>query len=135
MISDEYRGNAWTEALLGLRAEEIHLCGDPRALRLVSEICKETGDILVKKTYNRLGLLEIQDKPLIDLKDVMDGDCLIGFNKEKLHIYRNIIQKHDKKSAIIYGHLPPAYKKEQVKQFNSRELNVMCATDAVKYKN
>jgi len=29
MIADERRGHAWTQALLGLQAEEIHLCGDP----------------------------------------------------------------------------------------------------------
>lgn len=131
MISDKYRGNAWSEALLGLRADEIHLCGDPRALELVSEICKITGDTLVKRTYNRLGRLEIQEKPLKDLKEIKTGDCLIGFNKEKLHSYRKSIQKLEKKSAIIYGHLPPITKKEQVKQFNTRELNIMCATDAV----
>jgi len=31
MIADERRGHSWTNALLGLQAEEIHLCGDPRA--------------------------------------------------------------------------------------------------------
>lgn len=29
MISDLHRGWAWTRALLGLQANEIHLCGDP----------------------------------------------------------------------------------------------------------
>jgi len=134
MINDEYRGSAWTEALLGLIAEEIHLCGDPRALKLVSEICKITGDTLVKRTYNRLGKLQIQDQALSDFKDIKSGDCIIGFNKEKLHFYRKKIQTFQMKSAIIYGHLPPITKKEQVKQFNSRELNVMCATDAVLLK-
>jgi ATP-dependent RNA helicase SUPV3L1/SUV3 len=29
MMADPVRGFAWTRALLGLRADEIHLCGDP----------------------------------------------------------------------------------------------------------
>ena len=44
MIGDEDRGAAWTNALLGLHAETIHLCGDPRALSLVDRICQITGD-------------------------------------------------------------------------------------------
>jgi ATP-dependent RNA helicase SUPV3L1/SUV3 len=31
MIADKSRGHAWTNALLGLQADEIHLCGDMRA--------------------------------------------------------------------------------------------------------
>ena len=44
MIADHDRGFAWTNALLGLKAKEIHLCGDERALRLVSELMKHTQD-------------------------------------------------------------------------------------------
>ena len=29
MIADPYRGHNWTRAVLGLRAEEIHLCMAP----------------------------------------------------------------------------------------------------------
>lgn len=50
MIGDEDRGAAWTNALLGLQAETIHLCGDPRALALVDRICQITGD-KVKPCY------------------------------------------------------------------------------------
>jgi ATP-dependent RNA helicase SUPV3L1/SUV3 len=35
MIANESRGHAWTNALLGLQADEIHLCGDPRAQQLI----------------------------------------------------------------------------------------------------
>lgn len=35
LIQDNERGYAWTNALLGLKAKEIHLCGDERALKLI----------------------------------------------------------------------------------------------------
>ncbi len=44
MIHDIARGFAWTNALLGVQAKEIHLCGDERPLQLVKNILKETGD-------------------------------------------------------------------------------------------
>lgn len=39
MIGDDRRGWAWTRALLGLPANEIHLCGDTSALELVGRLC------------------------------------------------------------------------------------------------
>ena len=47
MIEDESRGFAWTNAVLGLRANEIHLCGDERAFKLISKLTEITGDIVI----------------------------------------------------------------------------------------
>ena len=44
MIKDPQRGWAWTRALLGLRAKEIHVCGDGSALDLVAGLSFSTGD-------------------------------------------------------------------------------------------
>ena len=46
MIGDPARGSAWTRALLGLPAAEIHLCGDASALGLVRQMCEDTGEEL-----------------------------------------------------------------------------------------
>ena len=44
MIQDEDRGHSWTTAFLGLRAKEIHLCGDSRSLEYISKLVSKTGD-------------------------------------------------------------------------------------------
>ena len=44
MIEDSERGYAWTNAILGLQAKEIHVCGDERAFKLINIISEETGD-------------------------------------------------------------------------------------------
>lgn len=38
MLRDLQRGSAWTKALLGLQAEEIHVCGEQAAVLLVRTI-------------------------------------------------------------------------------------------------
>ena len=38
MVKDYQRGWAWTRALLGIPAEEIHVCGEAAAIDLVKEI-------------------------------------------------------------------------------------------------
>ena len=57
MIKDNQRGWAWTRALLGLKAKEIHLCGEESAVDLVDSILCTTNEnlevpILFKKKKN-----------------------------------------------------------------------------------
>jgi ATP-dependent RNA helicase SUPV3L1/SUV3 len=40
------RGHAWTNAVLGLRARELHLCGGLEALDCVKALVQLTGDEL-----------------------------------------------------------------------------------------
>ena len=56
MIKDTQRGWAWTRALLGVCAEEIHLCGEASAIDLVKELMLVTGEevevlIIIFKIY------------------------------------------------------------------------------------
>ena len=38
LIGDDQRGAAWTRALLGVPANEVHVCGDESALPLVQQV-------------------------------------------------------------------------------------------------
>lgn len=115
-----------------MQADEIHLCGDERAFKLVTDICKLTGDELIRKRYNRLSDLVVMDDTL-ELKDMKPGDCLITFSKKEVIKYKMKIneQKFEKSCAIIYGALPPQMKKLQAKSFND-DIGYLVATDAVK---
>lgn len=44
MVGCKTRGFSFTRALLGISANELHLCGDPAAVPLIQEILKVTGD-------------------------------------------------------------------------------------------
>lgn len=44
MLGCPTRGFSFTRALLGISADELHLCGDPAAVPLVQEILSVTGD-------------------------------------------------------------------------------------------
>ena len=44
MLSCKTRGFSFTRALLGISADELHLCGDPASVPLIQEILKVTGD-------------------------------------------------------------------------------------------
>lgn len=132
MIRDPGRGWAWTRALLGIPADEVHLCGEEAALDLVRKILMPTGDTLEVIRYNRLTPLVIEDKPLMDLKNVRSGDCIVCFTKDNVFNVSMELEKLGHQVAVVYGTLPPGAKLAQCKKFNQLEdCKVMVATDAI----
>ncbi|MFZ8318572.1 hypothetical protein ACO1LA_13960, partial [Staphylococcus aureus] len=84
MMADRHRGYARTRALLGLKADEIHICGDPSVLNIVRTICSETGDELVEQHYGRFKPLVVESKTLLgDIKNVRSGDCVVAFSRRE----------------------------------------------------
>lgn len=46
MLGCKTRGFSFTRALLGICADELHLCGDPAAVPLIKEMLKVTDDVV-----------------------------------------------------------------------------------------
>lgn len=80
MIKDPQRGWAWTRALLGLIAEEIHLCGEAGTADLVSQICLTTGEYLEIRNYKRLTELKIEDRALGKYQTSIICSCIQNFS-------------------------------------------------------
>ncbi|SCU88298.1 LAFA_0E11848g1_1 [Lachancea sp. 'fantastica'] len=133
MMGDSDRGWAWTNALLGCIAREVHLCGEKSALPLVEKIVKMTGDELIVNEYERLGELRIEENALEGgLKGLRKGDCVVAFSKKKILDLKLKIEKvTDLKVAVIYGSLPPETRIQQANKFNCGEYDVLVASDAV----
>ena len=51
MLRCPERGWAWTRALLGIPAKEIHLCGEPAGLEIVKKMLKSTKDTLEVRSF------------------------------------------------------------------------------------
>ncbi|OVA14676.1 Helicase [Macleaya cordata] len=135
MIADLSRGYAWTRALLGLKADEIHLCGDPSVLNIVRKICSETGDELVENHYERFKSLQVEKETLLgDLQNVRSGDCIVAFSRREIFEVKMVIEKFTKhRCCVIYGVLPPETRRQQASLFNDQnnEFDVLVASDAV----
>ncbi|XP_065856741.1 DExH-box ATP-dependent RNA helicase DExH18, mitochondrial isoform X2 [Euphorbia lathyris] len=135
MMADPFRGYAWTRALLGLKADEIHLCGDPSVLNIVRKICVETGDELVEHHYDRFKQLVVEAKTLLgSLQNVRSGDCIVAFSRREIFEVKLAIEKNTKhRCCVIYGGLPPETRRQQANLFNDpdNEFDVLVASDAV----
>ncbi|KPI91178.1 PREDICTED: ATP-dependent RNA helicase SUV3 homolog, mitochondrial [Papilio xuthus] len=133
MIGDRGRGWAWTRAVLGLQADEIHLCGEAGAINLIEEICYTTGEEIEVRTYKRLTELKVEDSALGSLDNVRPGDCIVCFNKNDIYSVSRAIEQRGHEVAVIYGSLPPGTKLAQANKFNDPDSSckVMVATDAI----
>lgn len=132
MIRDPGRGWAWTRALLGVPANEVHLCGEESAIDVVQKILSSTADTFEVVRYERLTPLTIEDKALVDYKQIRPGDCIVCFSKDAIFSVSMELESLGHKVAVIYGTLPPGAKLAQCERFNQqKDCTVMVATDAI----
>ncbi|KAI9327186.1 P-loop containing nucleoside triphosphate hydrolase protein [Zopfochytrium polystomum] len=136
MIADEQRGWAWTQALLGLQASEIHLCGEPTAVDLVKRICETTGDSVEVRTYKRLSGLEVRENGFHgQFSKLKMGDCLVAFTRRNIFMLRKIVEEKTQiRCAVVYGNLPPEVRAEQARLFNDQAntgYGILVASDAI----
>ena len=134
MIADEDRGWAWTQALLGVQAKEVHLCGELRTVSLIKELCAELGDELEIHEYKRLSPLKTSKKHLGSLTNLEKGDAVIVFSRLGIHAMKSEIEKATgRRCAIVYGSLPPETRAQQANLFNdpNNDYDFLVASDAI----
>lgn len=133
MVRDPERGWAWTRALLGIPAEEIHLCGEKAAISLIIELLSTTGETVQVQEYQRLTKLHVEDVSLDSLENIKPGDCVVCFSKRDIYAVSLKLERMGYNVATIYGTLPPSTKLIQSQKFNDPDdpCNVLVATDAI----
>ena len=124
MLASADRGWAWTRALLGLPAAEIHVCGEQRSIELVRRLCGLCGDSLEVHEYQRLTPLVVAKKSLnSSLRNVKGGDAVVAFSRRQIHqLKKDIEALTPHRCSVVYGSLPPATRKEQARMFNGSPL-------------
>ncbi|KAG5930312.1 hypothetical protein E4U42_002236 [Claviceps africana] len=135
MICDVERGNAWTTALLGVQAKEVHVCGEDRTVSLLQALCASIGDKCVVHRYERLSPLKAMDTAIHgDYNRLQKGDAIVAFSRKSIHgLKRNIEKQTGRRCAIIYGSLPPEVRVQQAALFNDpdNDYDFIVASDAI----
>jgi ATP-dependent RNA helicase SUPV3L1/SUV3 len=135
MIGNAERGWAWTQALLGVQAKEVHLCGEERTVPLIKELCASVGEKLVIHKYERLSPLKVAEESLNGkIGDLRKGDCIVSFSVMGIHALRQQIERATgRKVATVYGSLPPETRAQQARLFNDpdNEYDFLVASDAI----
>ena len=131
MIADRDRGGAWTAAILGLCADEIHACASPDAEALLTRIIEDCGDELTVVRHERMTPLEVEKEGFQFPASVRPGDALIVFSKARVHAVAAELKTRGFKVSLIYGALPPDVRRNQADRFHRGENEVVVSTDAI----
>ena len=132
MISDTHRGGAWTNAVLGIAADKIHVCMAPEAEDLICrliEMC--AGDTYEIHRYGRKTPLVSDEEKFRFPGSVKKNDALIVFSKAKVIACAAELQKRGIRCSVIYGNLPYETRHNEVKKFVNGETDVVVSTDAI----
>lgn len=131
MMADENRGSYWTRAILGIRAQEIHVCSSGTAQELLVKMIERCGDTYEIVNHERNTRLEFIPQRYDIEKDVEKGDALIAFSKKNVLAIAAELENRGIKASVIYGNLPPQTRQEQVRLFTEGYNQVVVATDAI----
>lgn len=131
MMADENRGSYWTRAILGIRAEEIHVCSSGTAKDLLIKMIERCGDTCEIVMHERNTKLEFIPQRYDMEHDVEQGDALIAFSKKNVLAIAAELESRGIKASVIYGNLPPQTRQEQVRLFTEGYNQVVVATDAI----
>ena len=131
MIADRDRGGAWTAAILGLCADEIHACASPDAEGLLTRIIQECGDELEIVRHRRMVPLTAEKEGFRFPASVRRGDALIVFSKARVHAVAAELKRQGWRVSLIYGALPPDVRRDQAERFQQGDSQVVVSTDAI----
>lgn len=130
MIADPHRGYAWTRAILGVQAPEVHLCAAPQAEQLLRRILDSCGDSYEIVHHKRKTPLLCMNHSM-DYTHVQPGDALITFSKVGVLSVAEDLRQAGKEPAIIYGALPYATRRRQMEGFLQGRMQYVVSTDAI----
>lgn len=130
MLADPDRGWAWTNALFGVPAKTVIVCGSDDALSYVRRAAEAANESLEVIGFERKSPLVLLDEP-VPLEKVEPGDAVVAFSRRAVHENREILVARGHRVATIYGALSPEVRRAEAARFRSGDANVLVTTDAI----
>lgn len=130
MLADFQRGWAWTQAILGVCAQNIYLIGNKSAVNITKKVLSYTDDVISIKEMERNSQLNIVKVP-VEVKDIQAGDAVIVFSRNGVIEWAEALKDMGKSVSLIYGSLAPEVRRKQAEMFLNGETEVLVSTDAI----
>lgn len=127
MLYDNGRGWAWTNAICGIPADTVYLCGSPESIPAVKRLLNLLGDSLEIRYFERKNPLEMD----IGFTTFRKGDAVIAFSIKNVIAARECLKDMGFKVSTIYGALSPEVRKAEANRFVNGETDIIVSTDAI----
>ena len=132
MLADSERGWAWTTAILGLRASELHVCIAPYAEDIITALIDECGDTYeIVRHERQTPLVCDRSKFKLSKEYIRKHDALIVFSRRSVHAIAGELRSMGVSCSVIYGNLPYDVRQEEARRFREGETDVVVSTDAI----
>ena len=129
LLTDEDRGWAWCQALVGVAARHVYMTGSLDCVPLVEAMAEYLDEPLEIRRLERFTPLEpIQHA--VHLGDVEAGTAVIAFSRREVLTLKAMLERRFPVS-VIYGNLTPEVRREEARRFREGESLVLVSTDAI----
>lgn len=130
MIFDASRGWAWTQAIVGVPANELVIICSEYAVSALQNLLGLCGERCRVRVFERKQHVELLPRPQA-LKSLRHGDAVVAFSRREVLTLRDGIAANGHPVSVVYGALPPEVRRREAERFASGESHILVATDAI----
>jgi ATP-dependent RNA helicase SUPV3L1/SUV3 len=130
MIFDASRGWAWTQAIVGVPANEVLIICSAYAVPAIENLLRLCGETCTVKNFARKQHVELLHSP-VSLHALKKGDAVVAFSRRDVLMLRDQIGASGHPVSVIYGALPPEVRRREAERFAQGESDILVATDAI----
>lgn len=131
MIGDKDRGKSWLNAILNIRAKEIHVITNEEAFGLITKILDITGRGYTVKKYEMLKKFRFTDTNFGQITQIPKRGIFVCFSRLNVLIRKMYLEKKGHNVSVLYGNLPPEVKKKQITDFIEGRTDMVVTTDVI----
>ncbi len=130
MIFDASRGWAWTQAIVGVPANEVIIICSAYAVPAIEGLLKLCGENCSVRVFERKQHVELLPAP-VPLNALKKGDAVVAFSRRDVLMLRDQIAANGHPVSVIYGALPPEVRRREAERFAHGASHILVATDAI----
>lgn len=130
MIFDNYRGWAWTQAIVAVPADEVIIICSAYAVPAIQNLLRLCGEDSEVRHFERKQHVQLMHAP-VPINALKKGDAVVAFSRREVLMLRDQIAANGKAVSVIYGALPPEVRRREAERFAHGESHVLVATDAI----
>ena len=130
MVFDTSRGWAWTQAIVGVPANEVIIICSAYAAPAIENLLKLCGENCKLRVFERKQHVELMPGP-VPIAALKKGDAVVAFSRREVLMLRDQVAANGHPVSVIYGALPPEVRRREAERFAHGQSHILVATDAI----
>lgn len=130
MLFDASRGWAWTQAIVGVPANEVVIICSAYAVPAIENLLRLCGERCTVRHFERKQHVQLLDGP-VPMSGLRKGDAVVAFSRRDVLMLRDQVAQQGHPVSVIYGALPPEVRRREAERFAHGHADVLVATDAI----